>query len=196
MQMKWKALVLTVAMFEGLAFAQQPQAVQQPQTPVSGSSEYRLGPEDVVRVWVWREPDLLTTVMVRPDGRISLPLINEVDVSGRTAAEIQEELTTRYSEYLGDPMLSVIVTEINNPQISVLGKVRNPGRHLLRQQLTIFDAIALSGGFTEFANRDEVIVIRPSSSGIERITLNLSQMLEYSTEVPLLLRASDTIYVK
>src|SRR5258708_11545875 len=93
---------------------------------VPAASEYRLGPEDVIEVFVWKEPDLSTTVVVRPDGRISLPLANELEAGGKTVKQLQNEITKQLSRYLSDPMVNVMVNQIKSVKISVLGEVLDP----------------------------------------------------------------------
>lgn len=166
------------------------------QSSAEGRHEYRLGPEDVVEVFVWKEPEMSTTVMVRPDGKISLPLVGEMAASGKTAAQLQGEMREKLSQYLTDPFVNVLVKEVNSPKISVLGEVHKPDRYPIRQPMTLLDAIALAGGFTEFARQDEVIVMRNGSSGVQRIKFNAERLLREGQGEPFYVRPSDTIYVK
>lgn len=156
---------------------------------------YLLGSEDVLEIFVWKEPELSTTVVVRPDGKISVPLIGEIQASGRKTAQLQEEIAGRLREYVADARVNVLVKEVNSPKISVLGEVRKPDRYSVRQKLTVLDAIALAGGFTEFARRDEVIVIRNGLSGSQRLKLNVKRLLADEGAKPFYLRAFDTVYV-
>lgn len=192
--MRRMTIVLAAVLLAGPVLALPPQSPTSP--PPGDDAEYRIGPNDRLQIWLWQEPELGASVSVRPDGRISLPLINEVEVSGKTPAQVQRELTSRYSDFIGAPILSVIVTEINSPQISILGRVRSPGRYPLRERLTILDAIAIAGGFADFADRDEVMVIRMLPTGVERIRVNFSRLLDGRDEVPLIMQPSDLIYVK
>src|SRR5580693_6612339 len=91
-----------------------------------GQAEYRLGPEDVISVFVWKQPDLSTTVVIRPDRKISLPLLGEIDAAGKTASQLQTEIAEQLKQFVVDPRVNVIVKEINSPVISVLGQVRKP----------------------------------------------------------------------
>lgn len=165
-----------------------------PASAVASDGEYQLGPEDVVQVWVWKEPELSTTTMVRPDGKMSLPLIGELEVKGKTALRIQEEVRQRLRAYLTDPVVSVIVKEVNYPKISVLGSVRKPDLYKIRQKMTVLDAIALAGGFTEFAKRDKVVVIRNNSSPPQTIRVNLKHPGDKKGQF--FLQPFDTIYVE
>ena len=162
--------------------------------PSSASGEYSLGPEDVIQVWVWKEPDLSTTVMVRPDGRISLPLIGELEAKGRSAVQLQEEVKKRLATYVSEPVVTVIVKEVNYPKISVLGQVRKPDVYKIRQKLTVLDAIALAGGFTEYAKRGSVIVLRNSTSPPREYELDLKHPNRET--IQFYLQPFDTIYVE
>ena len=184
--------VTVFAMAAATALAQAPSA------PNGGAGEaipFVLGPSDVIRVWVWKEADLTTSVMVWPNGKVSLPLVGELDVAGRTPGAVEKEIKERLAAYVDAPVV-VIVEQINSPRISVLGEVNAPNRFLLQQQLTVLDAIALAGGFTEFADRDEVIVLRREGAGVRRITVNLRRLLDDGAEALLLLRPGDTVYVR
>ena len=157
---------------------------------------YRLGPEDVVEVFVWKEPELSTTVTVRPDGRIALPLAGEMAASGRTPAELEAEIKNRLAEYLEVPVVTVVVKEINSPKVSVLGEVRRPGRHVISQRTTVLDAIAMSGGLTEFASPARVTVLRKTGTGVQRIPVDLRDWLRgRNPERPFYLQPGDTVHV-
>ena len=160
-----------------------------------GASEYRLGPEDVIGVMVWKQPDLSTSVVVRPDGKISLALLGELEATGKTSLQLQEEITKRLRQYVSDPMVNVVVNEINSPKISVLGQVRKPDRYHIKQRLTVLDAIALAGGFTDFAKRDKVTIIRNSGPDKIRIQVNLRQVVQDDRGEVYYIEPLDTIYV-
>ena len=160
-----------------------------------GTSEYRLGPEDVIAVLVWKQPELSTSVVVRPDGKISLALIGELDATGKTSLQLQEEIIKGLRQYISDPMVNVVVKEINSPKFSVLGQVRKPDRYHLKQRLTVLDAIALAGGFTDFAKRDRVIIIRNSGPDKIRIQVNLKKVVEDRRGEVYYIEPLDTIYV-
>lgn len=163
---------------------------------VFGESEYRLGPEDVIGVLVWKQPDLSTSVVVRPDGKISLALLGELEATGKTSLQLQEEITKRLRQYVSDPMVNVVVKEINSPKISVLGQVRKPDRYHIKQRLTVLDAIALAGGFTDFAKRDKVTIIRNSGPDKIRIQVNLKKVVQDGRGEVYYLEPLDTIYVQ
>lgn len=182
------------------AQSQQVASANQPAAPAPAETtfdvDYRLGPEDVIGVFVWKEPDLSTSVMVRPDGRLSLPLVDEIEVAGRTPGEVRELIVTALSRYIDRPVVSVFIEEINSPKISVLGEVRLPGRYNMRQRITLIDAIAMAGGFTEFAKRDSVAIVRAGRDGVQRIEVDLEGVLRGRTDRLPELRANDAVYVQ
>ena len=162
---------------------------------VFGQSEYRLGAEDVISVFVWKQPDLSTTVVIRPDGKISLPLLGELEASGKTAGQLQAEIAVQLKQFVVDPRVNVIVKEVNSPAISVLGQVRKPDRYHIRQRVTALEAIAMAGGFTDFAKRDKVTIIRNSGAEKVRIQVDLKKVVSGHGEV-YYLEPLDTLYVQ
>jgi polysaccharide export outer membrane protein len=145
---------------------------------------------------VWKQPDLTTTVVIRPDGRISLPLTNELEASGKTAVQLQKEITEKLREYITQPMVNVIVKQVNSLKISVLGEVRKPDVYRIKNRVTVLDAIAMAGGFTDLARPNKVIVIRNASSGPQRIKINVKQLVADDTRAPFFLQPLDTVYVE
>jgi polysaccharide export outer membrane protein len=158
-------------------------------------ASYVVGPEDLIEVFVWKEPELSTTVTVRPDGMITLPLAGDLHAEGSTPARLGEEIADRLRQYMDRPLVTVVVKEINSPKISVLGEVRRPGRYLLLQTTSVLDAIAMGGGFTEFASRDYVVVLRKTPSGQQRYRLNVKQMVNNNHSRPFHLTPHDVVYV-
>jgi len=186
----------TLLMIGLLACSLQLNAEDRAGTALFGQSEYRLGPEDVIEVFVWKQPELSTTVVIRPDGKVSLPLLGELEATSKTAMQLQEEVTKRLLQYVSDPMVNVIVKEINSPKLSVLGQVNKPDRYPIRQRLTVLDAIALAGGFTDFAKRDKVTIIRNSGSDKLRIQVNLKKVVQDGRGEVYYVEPLDTIYVQ
>ena len=159
--MNLKASVGMITLCAGLAvnvFSEQAKPLQ------SQSDGRNIGwvPEDLIECFVYKEPELTATVVVRPDGMISLPLAGEIQATGKTAPELKTEITEKLREFIADPVVSVIVKEINSPKISVFGEVRKPDVFPIKQRMSVLDAIALAGGFTEFAKP-----VASSSSGPE-----------------------------
>jgi polysaccharide biosynthesis/export protein len=127
--------------------------------------DFLLGPEDVVEVTVWRNQDLSRTVVVRPDGMISLPLIGDVQASGLTAAQVSEKISKRLAEYKENPSVSVSVKEINSYYIYVVGEVTRPGKYPLKSYATVLQGISLAGGFTQYASKNSMAVMRSVREG-------------------------------
>ncbi len=163
---------------------------------VKAASDYRMGPEDVIDVFVWKEPDLSTSVVVRPDGKISLPLANELDASGKTALELQADITERLKLYITRPIVSVMVKQINSLKVSVLGEVRKPDVYRIKNRVTVLDAIAMAGGFTDLARANRVIVIRTTAAGPQRFRIDVKQTVGDSGALPFYLQPQDTVYVE
>src|SRR6266480_1464451 len=122
--------------------------------------DYRIGIDDVLDVGVWNVPELQKTVPVRPDGKISLPLVHDVVAAGLTPMELRQEVTGKMATFIHDPDVSVVVREIHSAKISVIGQVKTPGRYDIRGPATVLDALALAGGFTEFAGRRKICILR------------------------------------
>jgi polysaccharide export outer membrane protein len=187
---------LSSVLLAAWALAEEPAAPASPGSPdASGAVEgYRLGPEDVIEVFVWKEPDLSTTATVRPDGWIALPLVGELRAEGRTPSDLKREITAGLERFVELPVVTVMVKEIRSPKITVLGNVKAPGRHLVPQPITVLDAIAMSGGFNEWADRDDVVIVRRTPSGTERIRVDVKAMLRKDVE-PVYLKPGDTVDV-
>lgn len=162
----------------------------------SSSGSYVVGPEDVIEVFVWKEPELSTTVTIRPDGMITLPLAGDLEAAGTTPAELGEQIADRLKQYMDRPLVTVVVKQINSPKISVLGEVRRPGRYLILQNTSVLDAIAMGGGFTEFASRDFVVVLRTAPNGQQqRYRVNVKRMVNDNGGRPFQLTPRDVVYV-
>lgn len=159
------------------------------QTPSGGASErdanravapeaYRIGPEDTLLISVWKNDAITRPVLVRPDGKISLPLLNDVQASGLTALELREVLTKRLAEYMPSPEVSVIVTDVRSFKVSVIGEISRPGRYELKSWTTVLDILALAGGFTQFASRSRIVILQPDGKGMKRIPFNYNKVGE------------------
>ena len=129
------------------------------------SMEFLIGPEDVLEVVVWKNEDLSRQVVVRPDGMISLPLIGDVQANGLHANKLADRIKERFKEYMESPTVSVSVTQVNSYSIYVLGEVTNPGKYQLKSYATVLQAIAVAGGFTQFASKNNLRVIRNGVNG-------------------------------
>jgi polysaccharide export outer membrane protein len=163
---------------------------------VDMTKEYLIGPEDVLDITVWKNcPDLCRTVPVRPDGKLSLPLVNDVQASGLTPMDLRQHLTEQLAEYIPSPEVSVIVREVHNFKVAVVGAVKMPGDYEIKSQATVLELIARAQGLTEFANRDKIVVLRQKGTKTERIKFNYRKVAEGDDEDNLYVRAGDIIVV-
>ncbi|MEO6803939.1 MAG: polysaccharide biosynthesis/export family protein [Granulicella sp.] len=158
---------------------------------------YLVGVADVLSVSVWHEPDLSRSVSVLPDGKISLPLVGEVQASGRSVLELQNEIRSDLAKFVKDPEVVVIVTEIRSQRINVIGQVTRAGTFSLTPSMGVLDAIALAGGLKEFAKRKQIYVLRPSESGQrERLSYRYADVLKGSASAKeIILKPRDTVVV-
>src|SRR5437773_325694 len=144
------ALALGAMAFAGVGLLAQTPAAEPP------TAEYVIGPEDVLDVAVWNSPEISRTVPVRPDGKISLPLLNDVQAAGLTPMQLREALATSLTAFMPGPAVSVIVREVHSFKVTVIGKVKTAGRYEVKDRPTVLDVLALAGGLTEFASRGRV----------------------------------------
>jgi polysaccharide export outer membrane protein len=195
--MHWKSGLATVFAFASMIVTAKAADTFKPTYAANAATpEYRLGREDVIEVFVWKQPELTTTVVIRPDGRISLPLTNELEASGKTAVQLQKEITEKLREYITQPIVNVIVKQVNSLKISVLGEVRKPDVYRIKDRVTVLDAIAMAGGFTDLARPNRVIVIRNAPYGPQRIKINIKQLVADESKAPFYLQPLDTVYVE
>ena len=157
---------------------------------------YVIGPEDVLYIHVWKEEALSRTVPVRMDGKISLPLINDVQAAGFTANQLKEVLTSKLREFVENPNASVIVIEANSFKVYVSGQVRSPGVVRLRSETSLLQFIPMVGGFTEWANQKKILIIRRENGKEKRITVNYKKIVSgKDPDSNIILKAGDTIIV-
>jgi polysaccharide export outer membrane protein len=133
---------------------------------------------------------------VRPDGRISLPLAGELDANGKAAAQLQQEIAERLKRYISGPVVNVMVKQINSLKVSVLGEVRKPDVYRIKNRVTVLDAIAMAGGFTDLARPNRVVVLRKTPSGQQRIKININQVVADNSASLFYLEPMDTVYVE
>jgi polysaccharide export outer membrane protein len=154
-----------------------------------------LGPEDLLRVSVWENKDLTLDLVVRPDGKISMPLIQDVTAEGATAAELAALIQRNLTAYIKDPQVSVIVLQVNAPKYFVIGNVAKPGTYSLRSETSILQALALAGGFTQFASPRSIKLIRNTAGKQEVRKVNYNNLIDEGGEGNYLLRSGDTVVV-
>jgi len=157
--------------------------------------DYVIGPEDVLDISVWNNTMISRTVPVRPDGMISLPLLNDVRASGQTPLQLRVDLMKKLAEYMVDPEVSVIVREVHSPKVSVVGKVNKPGRFELRNDATVLDLLALAEGVDTFASTSRIVVLRKEGSVTRRLRFNYNKVKSGGKQENFLLRPGDIIVV-
>jgi polysaccharide export outer membrane protein len=162
--------------------------------PQAAVSEYRLGREDVVSVEVWKEPTLSAKVPVRPDGCISLPMVGEVRAEGRTAQELEREIAERLTPVVREPVVAVMVAEVNAARFFVLGEVAHPGAYPARGVVSVLQALAMAGGPTEWASKGSIVVIRPAGGGEQRYRVNYDRVVAGKARA-IQLVSGDTVFV-
>ena len=172
-----KKSVGSLAIAAMFVFASGP-ALAQPQKAAETAplASYRIGAEDILHVSVFGNEALTRTVPVRPDGMISLPLLNDVKAAGLTPMELRDTLMKKLVEFVPSPEIAVIVTEVRSLMISVMGQVAKPGRYDLRTAPSIVDALAMAGGFKEFAARTKIVVIRTEGSVQKRLMFDYDRI--------------------
>lgn len=160
------------------------------------AADYRIGPEDVIDVQVWKNcPDICRTVPVRPDGMISLPLVNDIRAAGLTPSELRQQLTQRLAEFVPSPEVSVIVREVHSVKVAVLGAVKMPGHYEVNSPATVLELIARAQGLTEFAARDKIVVIRQNGTTTTRIKFNYHKVAHDNDHDNFYVRPGDIIVV-
>lgn len=137
---------------------------------------YRIGPEDMLQVSVWNNEAMSRTAPVRPDGKISLPLLNDVQAAGLTPTELRQELMRQLAEYMPHPEVAVSVTDVRSYKVSVIGAVPKPDRYELKSWTTVMDVLAMAGGLNEFAARSRIVVIRAQAGRTERIPFDYDKI--------------------
>ena len=160
------------------------------------TSGYTIGPGDLLDVTVWNNAGISRTVPVRPDGKISLPLLDDVQAAGLTPKQLKDDLTRRLAKYISSPEVSVIVREIHSLQVAVIGEVNKPGRYDLKSRASILEAIALAGGFSPYATRSKMVILRVEGSTIKRIPCNYNKVVAAEVEPEsFFLQPGDTLVV-
>ena len=189
-----RLLLLSAVLLAGIA----PGVLAQDEAETAewGADEYRIGIEDVLQISVWGEPDLTMSVVVRPDGRVSFPLIDDIDVAGRTPQEVRDEVAKRLAEFVREPAVTVIVEEINSFRVYVLGEVNQQGALNFKSPTRLLQAVAAAGGLTEFS-RKKIVLLREERGQERRITIDYKRLMAgESAEPNRLLRPGDTLLVE
>lgn len=197
--------IIAIVCFVAVALPAASQAVpvdtvtRAPKTPSVSSqvdSSYTIGAEDVINIAVWKEPDFSSTVPVRPDGKISLALIGDVQAAGKTPTELADDLTGLLKKYISEPRVTVMVTTMNSRRAFLLGEVNRPGPIVMTPAMTVLQAIAAAGGPTAYANSKKMYVLRTENGHQTKLPFNYKEAIKgNSPEQNILLKPGDTIVV-
>src|SRR5271157_1081206 len=210
MKSAWKAAVAALVLISGIALAQNdaapppdksaPDAVASDKAtnaaPTSQvAPEYVIGAEDVLHIAVWKEADLTATLPVRPDGKISLPLLDDVQASGLTPKQLAESVTEKLKKYIADPRVTVVVTSINSKRIFLVGEVMHPGATAMLPNMTVLQALS-SAGLSPFANTKRIYVLRTENGKQQKLPVNYRKLVKgEQIEQNYPLQPGDTIVV-
>jgi len=172
-----------------------------PQTTAPGqaagavSDSYVIGPSDVLAVTVWKEPTLSSSLLVRPDGMISLPLLGDVRATGLTPLQLADQITTKLKKYVQDPNVSVVVSQIHSKVVYLLGEVARKGPIEMTSGMTLLEAISSAGGLTDYANTKKIYILRDISGTQQKIQVHYKEALKGNGTLNLVLKPGDTIVV-
>lgn len=170
--------------------------IEKPSNAVS--SEYIIGAEDVLDITVWRNPDLSKQVQVRPDGRISMPIIRDIVAVGKTPTQLADEMTVKLKEYVQNPVVAISLNQVNSSNIFLLGEIANPGKYPLKSKTTLLQGITMAGGFKESAARNQIVIFRftETAPGMKRFTASYDDIvLRSGISDNFELKSGDTLVV-
>jgi polysaccharide biosynthesis/export protein len=199
---------LTFALLPGAAHAQGPvgtsgssastPAARPPGAATTTTADYRLTAGDKLRIEVYKDTQLSQALQVRPDGKITLPLVGDIAAAGRTSVELRDAIAGALQEYIAKPVVTVIVTETTPQVLYVTGEVNKPGAlPIVNGQMSILQAIAMAGGFTDFANKKDIRVLRKGANGMQTLRFNYKEAIDdESRREPLPLLPGDTVIVR
>ena len=169
--------------------------VQAPDASATSTSDYVIGADDTLHISVWKEPDLSETLPVRPDGKISMPLLNDVMAAGLTPLELKDSITEKLKKYMADPRVTVVVTAMNSRRIFVSGEVVHTGPMVLLPHMTMLQALA-QAGFTQFANVKGIYLLRTENGKQEKLPFNYKEVVKGNhPEQNIVLKPGDTVVV-
>jgi polysaccharide export outer membrane protein len=197
-------LLSAVLLFMPLAYAQDAAPAQKADSSAKpaavamagADADYKIGPQDIVRIDVWKEPDISRTIPVRPDGKISLPLLNDVQASGLTAMQLAASLREGLAKYLTNPQVTVTVTDILSRRVYITGEVLRGGAVPLLPNMTVLQALSSAGGFTQFAKTKNIYVLRSEDGKQVKHPFNYKEVVKGKlAEQNILLQSGDTIVV-
>jgi polysaccharide biosynthesis/export protein len=163
----------------------------------AADDSFVIGADDVLAINVWKEPDISRSVPVRSDGKITLPLVGELQAGGETPRQLQQEIATKLQNYISEPEVTVMVQEVRSQRFNVLGQVTKPGSYLISNSATVLDAIAIAGGFRDFAKKKSIYVLRPTAGGGQtRLSFNYASVIKgKNPDQNIELKPHDTVVV-
>jgi polysaccharide biosynthesis/export protein len=174
------SFVLLTALSVGPAVAQGslPSVARSGPTVATNSTDYKMVVGDKLRVEVYKDPQMSQSLQIRPDGKITLPLLGDVAAAGKTPAALRDSLTSSLKEFITSPVVTVIVVEAQPQTVSVIGEVNAPGTHPIKGQTTVIEALAMAGGFKDFANTKNITIQRSTPTGTTRIKFNYKDAIK------------------
>jgi polysaccharide export outer membrane protein len=190
----WIFLALALAIFSALAAGQDSTQAKDPAPTSQASPTYVIGPDDTLYISVWKEPDLTETLPVRADGKISMPLLNDVQAAGLTPMQLGAALTDKLKKYVSDPHVTIVVTQMNSQRVYVTGEVLHPGAMNLTPNMTVLQALS-SAGFTQFANTKGIYVLRNEHGNQTKLAVNYKRLIKGEGGQNIALKPGDTIVV-
>jgi polysaccharide biosynthesis/export protein len=195
----WLLVLILLGTALSTARAQEPRRVDPSPKTQSGvavdSDSYIIGPEDILFINVWKEESLTRTVPVRMDGKISLPLLDDVQATDLTPLQLKDALTKKLKDYVDNPIVTVTVMEANSFRVYVSGEVKQPGVQRLRSETTLVKLIIMVGGFTEWANRKKILIITKEKGVEKRVYANYNKIID-GEEPDVTIHRGDTIIIK
>src|ERR1041384_1349713 len=207
MTLKWfvvSAALLTSVMLIGTARAQHASVKSAPaKTPLAApavgvpvASDYIIGAEDVLQISIWKNETMSRTLPVRPDGKISIPLLHDITAAGLTPLQLRDKIAAALAEFMPNPEVSVSVMQVNSYRVSVLGEVQKPGVLQLKAPTTALEALALAGGFRDFASPSKIVIFRKDASGqTQKLRFNYNRAVGSAGEENLSLKSGDVVVV-
>jgi polysaccharide biosynthesis/export protein len=189
------ALVVPDASAQQAAAATPAKAKPVPPAVASQLEDYKIGPEDVLSISVWKNEPMSRVLPVRPDGMISLPLLDDIMAAGLTPTELRNLLAQKLAEYVPSPAVTVIVNDVKSFKVSVIGEVVKPARYELKSRTSVLDVLALAGGFNQFAARTRIVVLRQEGEKKVRIPFNYNRVTNGADDENLYLRPNDIVLV-
>ncbi|MBU1404927.1 MAG: polysaccharide biosynthesis/export family protein [Proteobacteria bacterium] len=194
--MKKNVLSLLCAVFLTLSACPFSATAQEEASAVSPAEGYLIGPGDLLVITVWKNAELSQQLPVRPDGRISLPLLGETEAAGMTVPQLTEDLKSRYAKYMTEPVLSVSVQQVNSMLVYVIGQVRSPGMFSLNSNIDVLQALAKAAGLTPFAEGDNIKIFRKHDGNTEIFPFNYDAVARgRKLEQNIVLKRGDVIVV-